>query len=148
MARTSRARRSLLVAAVAALLLPVGCGWTGPTVEPAPLELVGSDPPDGATLLTLPQAVTLTFTEVNGTVSIITVHDPIGRPVSIDTPELAGADSLRVPLAVLTDPGRYETRYMVTAADGHQVDGVLTFTLAARADPTVPEPPATDALDR
>ncbi|TQM01607.1 copper resistance CopC family protein [Pseudonocardia kunmingensis] len=139
--RMSSARRLLIVTAVVAHLLTVSWVWASPAS--AHTQLVASDPPDGATLGDPPEAVTLTFTEVNGTVSIITVHDPSGRPVSTDTPKLAGVDSLRVPLAMLTDPGRYETRYLVTDADGHQIRGILTFTLtapvASSPSPAVPD---------
>ncbi|QYN41058.1 copper resistance protein CopC (plasmid) [Pseudonocardia sp. DSM 110487] len=141
------------VAAVVLLLAACWVWLSSPAY--AHTQLVASDPPDGAVLVEPPRAVTLTLTEVDGTVSIITVNDPDGVPVSIGTPRLVWpgreigipatgrqrehllpSDSLRVPLAALAKPGRYTTHYRITAADGHPLTGVLSFTLAPRPGPT------------
>jgi copper resistance protein C len=142
--RPTTAVRVTAVAAVTVLLLAISWVWVSSPAF-AHTELVASDPPDGAILYEPPRSVTLTLSEVNGTTSLMTVYDPHGEPVSIDTPALVVPDSLRVPLAVLTKPGRYTTQYWITAEDGHLATGLLWFTLVngtGRAGPAPVEPAA------
>ncbi|MGH3588338.1 MAG: copper resistance CopC family protein, partial [Pseudonocardia sp.] len=130
------------VVAVVALLLTISAVGSSPSVH-ARAHLVGANPPDGAMLTEPPQAVTLTFAEpVDAAQSIITVHDPISRPASIQPrPHISDTNTLEMPI-VATEPGRYQTHYMVTAADGHAVTGILTFTLTATpSEAGAAEPP-------
>lgn len=101
-------------------------------------ELKSSNPKAGATLDTVPQAVTLTFSEklVPGQTNV-SVAGPDGANVSGEL-KLDGV-TVTVPVGI-TKPGLYVVAYHVVASDGDVTDKKFTFTLAPNAAPPVPPP--------
>lgn len=123
-----------------ALLLAAMVVLVGGTTASAHDRLVSSDPANGATLVAVPAAVTLTFSDdviADGTFVKVTAD-------GADLGELAVmVDGAVVTAALPADlaNGSYEVTWQVTSADGHPVADVLTFTLAVpEPSPTATEP--------
>lgn len=136
----NRPLRALAVAALAGLALLLG---TAPAL--AHTQFLGSDPPDGASLDTPPERVSLTFNEnVPGEFAAVTVVGPDGA--QWQTGEVTTADGVvSTELRPLGPAGGYEVGYRVVSDDGHPVTGSTTFTLTAAgpaATPTTPADPA------
>lgn len=127
----------LLVAGGLALLL-----GSGPAM--AHNVLIASDPPDGASLATGPQRVTLTFDlPVQPGFSTVTVTGPDGNQWQATGPAERGA-VVSVPLRPLGPAGQYTIGYQVLSADSHPVRGAVRFTLTVPGTGTpAPPPPAT-----
>lgn len=95
--------------------------------------LRSTDPADGATVATVPEAVTLTFDgEVLALGSVVEVVNPDGDVVSAGEPV---ADDNTVTQALTGDlvPGEYTVTWRVTSGDGHPIDGTFGFTATAAA---------------
>lgn len=93
--------------------------------------LRSTDPADGATVATVPEAVTLTFDgEVLALGSVVEVANPAGDVVSAGEPEV---DDNTVTQALTGDlvPGEYTVTWRVTSGDGHPIDGTFGFTATA-----------------
>jgi copper resistance protein C len=117
-------------------------------------RLLGSDPPDGASLDTGPERVSLTFNEtMTPGFATLTVVGPDGG--RYETGEVsADGGALSTAVQPLGPAGRYEIGYRVVSADGHPVTGSVAFTLTtpgpataapaapAQAAPTPPGPAA------
>ena len=100
----------------------------GPAV--AHNELIGSDPPDGATVATSPAHVRLTFNlPVKRGFSTVTVTGPHSSQWQAGPPAEAGA-VVSAPVRALGPAGQYTIAYQVLSADGHPVRGAVHFTLA------------------
>lgn len=106
--------------------------------------LLSTDPPNGATVATAPDRVTLTFDEpavvIGTTVRVIGPDGDVqsGAPRLVDS-------TVTQELTPGTPAGSYRIAWRATSADGHPVSGELTFTAAApnpRAAPTNPPPTA------
>lgn len=94
-------------------------------------SLISSDPVDGSTVATAPEQITLVFNEAAQALgSEIVVTDPNGVTVSEGAPQLADA-TVSQPLAGDLPAGVYTVTWRVTSADGHPIDGSLTFTAQA-----------------
>lgn len=101
--------------------------------------LIGSDPRDGASLATAPQALSLTFSEaIQAGFSEVTVVGPGGRQWQSAEPSAGGA-VVTVPVRPLGPAGEYTVGYRVLSADSHPVQGSISFTL------TQPGPGASQA---
>lgn len=134
----------LMIAALAALLMTAGPGL-------AHSELESSSPENGAQLDAAPQSITLTFNEpVQGPTATVGVlvgdNDPVqveaavqGAVLTIDTASGPLAD-----LLVGGADGAWAIGYQVVSADGHPIDGTLTFTVTA-ADAGAPGNAADDS---
>jgi copper resistance protein C len=92
-------------------------------------ELIGSEPPDGATLASGPARVALTFDlPVKAGFSTVTVTGP-------DRTQWQGGAAVEdgvtvwAPLRPLGPAGQYTIAYQVLSADGHPVRGAVRFTL-------------------
>lgn len=125
--RPAVARAATALAAVLAsalLLLTVG----GAAPAAAHTALVSSDPAEGATVATAPAQVTLTFTEAALALgTVVEVRGPDERVVSAGEPVLTGT-SVSQALAGELPAGRYTALWRATSADGHPIEGTLTFT--------------------
>lgn len=121
-APTSRLR-AVVVLAVAAAVVLLGAG-----AAQAHNTLVSTDPADGSTVAVAPARVTLTFNEPArslGTEIVVTAPD--GTAVSTGAAVLdGGAVSQGVTGAL--PAGAYTVTWRVTSADGHPLEGVLSFT--------------------
>jgi methionine-rich copper-binding protein CopC len=105
-------------------------------------ELIGSDPPDGATVATSPTQVRLIFDlPVKAGFSTVTVTGPHSSQWQAGPPAEAGA-VVSAPVRVLGPAGQYTIAYQVLSADGHPVRGAVHFTLATPGPGTAAAPPA------
>ncbi len=119
-------RMVALMAALAGVLL------AGPAQ--AHSDLRSSDPDDGATLTTAPAAVSFTFNEpLLAEGNAITVTEvATGQRLAV------GATEVDVQTATASWPesspaGEFRAAYRVVSADGHPIDGTITFTVAQAA---------------
>ncbi len=116
------------LATVVAISLLGLLGFAGPAS--AHTELTGSTPVDGATLLTAPAAVTLTFNEeVQNFAATVVVTGPDGQTYTAADPTLDGT-SVTAPLTPLGSAGIYTVAYRIVSADDHPVAGQTTFAYA------------------
>lgn len=116
-------RRAVVVLAIAAVAVLVGAG-----AAQAHSTLVSTDPVDESTVATAPERVTLTFNEPArslGTEVVVTAPD--GRTVSTGDPVLDGS-TVSQAVAGALPAGAYTVTWRVTSADGHPLEGVLSFT--------------------
>lgn len=138
-ARAPRRRaRALLGAAVAASILVVA-----PFALAAPAsahdELLSTDPADGSSLASAPDAVTLTFGEdVVELGTAVVVVDAAGVKLA-DGPLVVDGAVVTRPITAPTVPGEVTVSYRVVSADGHPVTGRFSFTVAEAASPTPTE---------
>ena len=125
-------RRVLVVAALAALVLPGGA-WAHAT-------LIQSTPGIRERLNASPAFVRLRFDQsVKALPNAIKVYTTKGRLVSLAT--RTGADKRVITAGLSKLPrGAYTVRWTAVSADGHVIGGVYTFGVRMRA------PPATDAF--
>ena len=129
----ARPRSRLLPRLIVLLLLTLaaGVGLAGPAA--AHNVLISSDPTDGSTLQTAPTTVRLTFDQpVQNFEPVVTVLGPDGQHYESGPPEI---DSTVVTAGVGTLPvaGAYAIAYRIVSADGHPVQGEITFELATGA---------------
>jgi copper transport protein len=128
-----------LIGAVAIVLAVSGPSW-------AHAGLVSSDPTNGATVPTAPDAITMTFTEPPDiSLSVVSVLDSGGNPISVGPPEKVGATGLRVALPTGLGDGVYTVNWrVVSAADGHLTAGPIVFGVgtSAGAVTAAPQPGA------
>lgn len=111
---------ALAAAAAAALVLPL----------PAHASIVDTNPQDGATISALPEAFTVTASEdvlaIDGSTSnVILITDQAGLYYG-DGCTVAAGPTLST-AATLGDAGVYTMRYGLVSADGHPIEGVVTF---------------------
>lgn len=105
----------------AALLLAGG----GPAA--AHNVLISTDPADGSTVPSAPDAITLTFNEPAVALGTqIQVTGPDGSELAVGEPQLVD-NSVVQPLAEERPAGAYQVVWRVTSADGHPIEGVLAF---------------------
>lgn len=122
---TSRpARPTALLALAAALTLAVLA------VLPLPAHahdtLIETDPSDGETLETSPEAITLTYSaDILEVSPVVRIDDADGELVSEVTPTVDGPTvtaELEEPLAA----GTYTVQWRVVSSDGHPIEGSFT----------------------
>ncbi len=124
--RSGLLRRTLAVASLVGLVLLVGAGPAA-----AHNVLVGSDPPDGASVAAGPSRVTLRFDlPVREGFNTLIVVGPDGLGYQNGPPEVGGS-TVGASVGPLGPAGRYEIRYRIVSDDGHPVSGKVGFTLTA-----------------
>lgn len=132
-------------AALVAVLVGLGLALLGAGPAAAHNTLVSSDPADGTTAATAPAQVTLTFNEPPVALgTVVEVRAPDGRVVSSGEAVLTGA-SVAQGLSGELPAGDYSVLWRVTSADGHPIEGQLTFT--AQGPTTVGDEPAAAGPD-
>ncbi|UFU03386.1 copper resistance protein CopC [Ruania suaedae] len=123
---------AVLVTVIAALALPAA-------PAAAHSALISSDPEDGTTLESPPAELVLTFNEdVLEMGTSIEVTGPDGAEASDGDPQLDGP-AVTQPLTSDLPAGEYSVVWRVVSADGHPIDGELTFTATAGAGEEPPE---------
>jgi len=83
---------------------------------------------------TMPCALSLTFNEdLTIALSRLTLLDPAGKPVALDTLRFAPQDTKTLSAKILgTMPaGRYTVKWQAAGADGHPMRGQYTFVIDA-----------------
>lgn len=100
-------------------------------------DLVSSAPRDGQTLKKAPQSVTLTFGEdlLPGGDKLVAKDDAGAR---IDLEATTDGPRLSAPWPAQANAGTYKVAYRAVAADGHPLEGSITFTIAAPAQSPSP----------
>ncbi len=97
-------------------------------------RLVRAAPAADTHVQTVPRALSLTFNEpLTIALSRLTLLDPAGQPVALDTLRSAPDDNKTLTAKILgTMPaGRYTVRWQAAGADGHPMRGEYTFVLDA-----------------
>lgn len=119
-----------------ALILTVLAGFATAPVASAHAALVSSDPADGSSLAVGPPRVTLTFNEpMQESFPSLTVVGPDGHYWQSGDATVTGR-TMSAPVSELGPAGVYTINYRVTSADGHPVEGRLTFTLTTEGQGT------------
>jgi copper transport protein len=122
-----RRRPGGLLAGGFGLLAVLLAGLAQPPPAWGHAALVGSEPPDGATLADAPAALKLNFNEPVSPL-VVRLIGPAGEAV---TPAVKAENNT---LTILTPPlrrGTHVLSWRVISADGHPVGGALLFTIGA-----------------
>lgn len=109
-------------------------------------DLVSSSPADGSETQSAPSQVVLTFNENIATTGLQVVAQGPSGPLELGDPTVTGPT---VTSAWPQDEpgGEYQLSYRVVSADGHPIDGTITFSYAS--DRAVPaDVPSTDPADQ
>lgn len=122
--------RAGVLAGLAALLLAVLAVSVGAAPASAHAQLVSSSPDEGAVVPSAPEAMKLEFNE-RVQVHVEDTHVFIGDGSEIEA-EVVSADRVVTvtPGAELPE-GTVVVSYSVTSADGHRIDGSVTFAVGA-----------------
>ncbi|HWE89678.1 MAG TPA: copper resistance CopC family protein, partial [Pseudonocardiaceae bacterium] len=123
-------------------------GTFGPAVPAhAHNVLVGSDPAQGAVLTTGPSTVKFDFNApVENGPNVITVIGPGNTHWEKTENATAYGNSVSTPVAPLGPAGVYTVAYRIISADGHPVEGEITFSLSQAGTGTpVPQSTGTQA---
>ena len=98
--------------------------------------LLESDPEDGASLETSPEAITLTYSaDILEVSPLVRVTDESGEQIAEITPSVDGP----VVTATLEEPlpaGENTIQWRVVSSDGHPIEGTLTVTVEQDAEGT------------
>lgn len=119
--------RSLAFLLPLALVLPFRSAAAHP-------RLVRAVPAAGSHVQTMPRVLSVTFNEpLTVALSRLTLLDPAGQPVALDSLRSAPEDTRTLTAKVLgTMPaGRYTVKWQAAGADGHPMRGEYTFVLDA-----------------
>ena len=141
LSRRTTARPAALAAVFAALLAAL-------LLLGAPAQahdtLLESDPADGATLETSPEAITLTYSaDILDVSPLVRITDEDGEQLAEITPSIDGP----VATAALEEPlpaGESTIQWRVVSSDGHPIEGPVTVTVEqdAAEEPADEEAPA------
>lgn len=113
-------------------------------------DLSSSDPQDGAVLADAPEEISFTFNEellAQGNAVTLTHVDSDAR-LELGEVEVRG-DTVRVAWPDQSPAGEFRAAYRVVSADGHPIDGAVTFSIeqAAGATPAVEASPSASPSD-
>ena len=135
---------------VAAVLLLTLLGVFGlATPAFAHNQLTSSNPKDKASLDTGPDTVVLTFdqpVQAGEGLNTVAITSENGDHWEGGVAEV-NSNVVTTPVRELGPAGVYTIAYRIISADGHPVDGTLTFTLTTAGDGTPAPPPADSAAD-
>lgn len=143
---TPRARAvSLLAALGAALALVLGA----PSAALAHDRLISSDPADGATLETAPEAITLTFSDESLDVSPqVRITGDDGTVLVDGAPTVEGTTAT-MPLPDGLPAGHATVQWRVVSTDGHPIEGELGFDVTQGSQPAAETTaPTTETADQ
>jgi methionine-rich copper-binding protein CopC len=111
-----------LALVLTALLVAVGAGPAS-----AHASLLSTDPADGASVVAVPEQVTLTFNENIANPAYVAITAPDGEQL-----EVTDARAVDHAVTATVEPsglrGVHEMSYRVVSADGHPVKGTVVFT--------------------
>lgn len=122
-------------------LLALLCLALGAGPASAHASLVGSDPGDGASIATSPTSITFTFNENIGNPAYVAVRAPNGDKVTVSDVSAVDAE-VTAALSASDQKGRYTATYRVVSADGHPVEGTITWTTTTGRTVEQVDPPA------
>ncbi|MEJ1089233.1 copper resistance CopC family protein [Microbacterium sp. Mu-80] len=134
--------------ALAAAAVAVVAGLAVAAPASAHDELISSSPAADEQVTTVPEQITLTFSnellaleENSGTAMI--VEDASGEDWVAGAPEVV-ADTVTVPLEPGMPNGSYLVTWKVVSSDGHPTSGEYSFSLAAADAPAVEPTPTAE----
>jgi|GEM_PF-4268747 len=104
--------------------------------------LVDTDPADGSTHDTAPAKVSFTFNEVVGN-AVVAVTAPDGSSVKV-TGTRAVDNVVTAQVADVDQRGTYSASYRVVSADGHPVEGTVTYEVTTGREVTQKAPEKSD----
>lgn len=130
---TTAVRCAVVVGLVLAVVLVTG------RAAHAHASLVATNPSDGATVADEPSQVSLEFNQNVGTPAYVTVKAPDGSRVDAGDPDVVD-DTVTQHLEHAGLSGRYTVSYRVVSADGHPVEGTLTYTVESGREGATPAP--------
>jgi len=138
-----RARISILFASVLFFLIPFSAS--------AHTGLVASNPVSDSQLSELPREISLVFDEellvIKGKqTNVIELLDENKASVKLAQPVIDGAKITARLLESGNEPHTYQIIYRVVSADGHPVNGTLTFTVQSQLTIT-PEQPVNEEVN-
>lgn len=136
----ARSLRALAATVIFALL------YVAVTATPAAAHatLVDADPVDGEVLAEAPEELTLEFSEtVDPDSTQIVVNNAAEEDIVSEPPTFD--DRTIVQPVTISEPGEYTLGFQLVSADGHPVDGTLTFTVESVSG--VDAGPADDEAD-
>lgn len=147
LSRPAAARRAPLLALATALLLALMMALPG--TARAHDTLISSDPEDGATLETSPEAITLTYSaDILDVSPLVLITDDSGTELAEITPTVEGP-TVTATLPAPLPAGTHSVQWRVVSSDGHPIEGELTLTVeqeaAAPAASAAPAPAPSDA---
>jgi len=133
--------RGWIVGVVAVLAILVGMSPAG-----AHAELESSDPKDGATLSSAPAAISFVFgEEILPEGNAVTLTDVAADSrLEVGPVEVEG-DTVSVAWPSASPEGEFRAAYRVVSADGHPIDGTITFTVEQAVGDTEATPTAVSA---
>lgn len=143
---SARSRATSLLAALgAALALVLGA----PSAALAHDRLISSDPADGATLETAPEAITLTFSDEPLDVSPqVRITGDDGTVLVDGAPSVEGTTAT-MPLPDGLPAGHATVQWRVVSTDGHPIEGELGFDVTQGSQPAAePATPTTEAAEQ
>jgi copper transport protein len=126
--------RSFPLVRKALLLLTVLAALVLPASAQAHATLVRSSPPDGAALKTAPRRVVVVFDDGVEVGRGNEVVDSSRKSVLAGRPQATGK-TLTLPLQAQLPKGDYTARWSVVSDDGHQIQGVLAFSVGTGEPP-------------
>lgn len=129
--------RGWIVGLLAALALLLA---GAPAVAHSDLE--SSDPEDGATLASAPAAIALVFNEeilAQGNAVTLT-HVAADRRLEVG-PVVVDGDTVSVTWPESSPAGEFRAAYRVVSADGHPINGTITFTVQEAVGSAETAPP-------
>lgn len=121
-----------VAALVVALVAALGLALSAAPAAHAHSELLSSSPADGESLTAPPANVTLQFNEAISPAGLQVVAQGPDGPVTLGTPIIEGA-SVIAPWPQDAPGGNYRFAYRVVSADGHPIDGSISFSYTAAA---------------
>lgn len=143
--RRSSAPFALAAALLAAALVLIPAGRAS-----AHDELVASSPAADATVETLPEELTLTFSSalIDAPASTaVAVTDAGGKSLSEGDAEINGAVITQKLRTAGASAGEYTVLWQVVSSDGHPTDGTFTFTVTTGSPAAEPTPVESESVD-
>ncbi|WP_311208388.1 MULTISPECIES: copper resistance protein CopC [unclassified Aeromicrobium] len=134
--------RSVLLCLLAAVLV-----LTPAAVSSAHSALIGSNPQTGSTVEALPEQLELRFNESVSDISPAMVLRRDGQSVATLAPRVDGPRLLADAPAETLPDGRYTLVWRIVSADGHPLDGVVSFTLGDGTAPATAAPTQREATE-
>ncbi|WP_430591894.1 copper resistance CopC family protein [Humidisolicoccus flavus] len=128
-----RAQRSVLTVwrAFATALIVAALVFFSGAAANAHDEIIGSNPEPNETVLEVPESITLEYSaEILELGALVDVVDPSGTVWSEGEPTVAGTVLTQVVNPEMPN-GTYEIQWKVVSSDGHPIEGVVPFVLAA-----------------
>lgn len=138
---------------LAAIAAAIGLGLAAVLITAVPAsahdELLVSDPADGASVETLPEEISLTFSAFpldEPGATLVEVTDATGAALTSGDPVVDGTEVTQALAGPAT--GAVSVLWKIVSSDGHPIDGEFTFTVAGgdpSATATAPAEPSGSA---